>query len=331
MTLRKAKLKPRNFKPKATKKGRDTVVGKMNRLSLLCIVTLFLWAVLSPLTASEAVFKFWAVCSTCHHSLSTRYEWHNNHYWSEIDGSGAGFGVPQARDSVYLLNRSPDDITVYYSMSSVGVLSEVRINARGTGTMTLLMLRFRDLAYDITNPPKLEAHREYVGYNGGTGTINQRAWTNLVRDRLSVGGSTGLYNLNGGVLSAKDEEIGTHGTGTFNQSGGTNTVTNSLSIGSTGLYNLNGGFLSAKDEQIGHWGDGSTFTQSGGTNTVTNTLTLGGGRMIVVTGGSGPIFGVGQYNLNGGDLSAAWEQIGSYGKSTFTQTGGTQLLYLSSN
>jgi hypothetical protein len=112
--------------------------------------------------------------------------------------------------------------------------------------------------------------------------------------RLSSG--SGTYNLSGtGSLSAGIERIGSFGIGIFTQNGGTNTVGQSLILGSnpagSGSYHLGNGNLSAATEVIGSAGTGA-FTQAGGTHSVSNTLT------IAANPGSS-----GTYDLQGGTLT----------------------------
>ncbi|NOX97058.1 MAG: PEP-CTERM sorting domain-containing protein [Nitrospirae bacterium] len=155
----------------------------------------------------------------------------------------------------------------------------------------------------------------------------------------------GTYNLNAGILSAKNEYLGgSSGTGTFTQTGGTNTVANDLYLShgslsggsgiytqsggtntvgnklylgsftsdSSGSYNLSGGSLSSGYETIGLVGT-ATFTQSGGINAVSGSLYVGSSSA-----------GGGTYNLSFGSLSTNYEAIGLYSRTgVFTQSGGT--------
>ncbi len=133
----------------------------------------------------------------------------------------------------------------------------------------------------------LSANNESIGLSG-TGTFTQTGGSNTLTGLLGLGtnsGSSGTYNLNGGVsLSAFSEYIGNAGTGAFTQTGGTNTATHDLILGvasgGSGTYDLVSGALSANFEIIGESGTG-VFTQTSGTNTLTNDLILG-----VTSGGS---------------------------------------------
>jgi len=131
---------------------------------------------------------------------------------------------------------------------------------------------------------------------------------------------TGTMTLNQGYaysLSTSVEFIGYSGMGSYVQSLGTNTITNSLYLGSnsgsSGSYKLSGGTLSVGTHEYIGIGSTSKFTQSGGTNTVAKYLCLG-----YYAGGSGT------YSLSStGRLSADEETIGRNGIGKFTQSEGT--------
>src|SRR5208337_4082131 len=92
-----------------------------------------------------------------------------------------------------------------------------------------------------------------AGQSNSNYTLTHAAGSNTVAGTLVVGaaaGNTGIYQLQGGTLSAANETIGRDGAGTLAQSGTTtNTVSGQLTIaqnaGSTGAYNLRGGTLNA--------------------------------------------------------------------------------------
>jgi hypothetical protein len=80
----------------------------------------------------------------------------------------------------------------------------------------------------------------------------QTGGTNQIAGTLNVGaGGGGRYDLSGGALVAKNENIGAPGAGVgiFNQSGGVNTATGTLTIGNgdsmSGTYNLANGIINA--------------------------------------------------------------------------------------
>ncbi len=128
---------------------------------------------------------------------------------------------------------------------------------------------------------------------------------------LDIGGA---YNLSAAMEIIGFDGTAASNTGSVTQADGTNTISNSLSLGSgqnsNGTYELSGGSLSAYREYIGRYGTG-TFTQSGGTNTVSFALNLG---YYSKSNGT--------YNLIDGNLSANYEYVGNDGKGTFIQSGG---------
>jgi autotransporter-associated beta strand protein len=154
---------------------------------------------------------------------------------------------------------------------------------------------------------------EYVG-DSGLGSFAQSGGTNST-DKLFVG-SSGSYNLSGGLLFAENEYVSNSGTGSFTQSAGANSVSGTLCLtftsGANNGYNLTGGSLYAGSQYVGSNGVAS-FTQSGGTNSVSNALYLGSGTVSNSC-----------YNLSGsGRLSSPNEYLGYSGAGNFTQSGGT--------
>jgi len=286
-----------------------------------------LLALLLPALDAQAVDKSWVGGSG----------------WWDFAWNWSPSGQPAYDDNVYLTQSDAVDRIVWYwnTVYSSAVLRDLRIDATGTGTITLS--QGRDL---------LSSNYEYIGYNG-TGTFTQSGGTNAVTSRFyALAGwlylgytstGSGTYDLSGtGSLSASTEYIGNFGTGTFTQSGSTYTVTHHLYLGyhstgsgtyhqsggmhtvtnelylgydstASGAYDLSGGDLSAASETIGDSGTGSV-TQSGGTNRVTNYLVLGYHST-----------GNGTYNLSGGSLSARSEIIGLSGTGSFPRpAGGTR-------
>jgi hypothetical protein len=233
--------------------------------------------------------------------------WWDATCWSSTSGGSATLGQPKNGDNVYLTQSDATNRTVsFWNLAyPYAVLNSLRINATGSGEMTLSQ-----------NLHQLSANNEDIG-NYGHGVFNQSGGTNTVGYQLSLGGgdssSNGTYNLSGtGSLSAGSEFIGRAGAGTFNQSSGTtNIVTSSLYIGylngSQGAYNLNGGSLTANDEHVSSGGGPGYFIQNGGTNTVSNALSISSNSY---------------YDMNGGSLTASKETIGEWGNGDFSQNGG---------
>jgi hypothetical protein len=182
-----------------------------------------------------------------------------------------------------------------------------------------------------------------VVLNGGTisagsfvlDSISQLQWnsgtisfTNLLQfDSQSGNFSGGSLTLQTGqtLVANGGENIGYSGTGFFTQNGGTHTLTGPSELvlgynpGSAGTYNLNGGLLSAVGSVspaflIGYSGTG-TVNQTGGAAVV------GAGGLILAYSGNSQ----GAYNLSGGSLTSAAEQIGisPLSSGAFNQSGGT--------
>lgn len=155
------------------------------------------------------------------------------------------------------------------------------------------------------------------------GVVNSNGFTYLLVG--SGSGSVGTYNLNGGALTASQEQIGIGNAGanpaSFVQTGGTNTASDELDVGygSTGTYTLSGsGTLLANGIShinIGYSGGAvGTFNESGGAVSTT-ALNVG------FNGSAGNT-----YNLNGGTLAVNDENIGvgvSGNTGLIAQTGGT--------
>lgn len=128
----------------------------------------------------------------------------------------------------------------------------------------------------------LSSGTQIIGH-AGAGRMTQTGGSNTVATYLAVGSGSptavGVYELNGGSLSAPTQYIGNSGElGVFlQQAGTTNTVSNSLTLGrlsgSAGAYFLNGGTLTVGSAFIGSQGTG-TFVQSGGAHTVAAGLTV---------------------------------------------------------
>ena len=109
-------------------------------------------------------------------------------------------------------------------------------------------------------------------------------------------GSSGSYNLSGGLIFATNEYVGYSGSGAFSQSAGTNsvgTLTLGNSAGSTGAYNLNGGLLALGAGGITA-GQGMRRVQlrrrhpgasAGWSSSVAMTLTGSGGNATIDTTG----------------------------------------------
>jgi hypothetical protein len=168
-------------------------------------------------------------------------------------------GAPLNGNSAFLTQTDSIDRTVSYNYTAPVQLNELRIDATGSGNMTLRQDSSSSLAAD----------NEYVGYQG-RGIFLQSSGRDIATYGLYLGenpGSSGNYELRGnGQVEAENLYVGHSGSGTFTQSGGVNTVTNRLVIadnpGSSGIYNLQDGNLSAGVIRVN---SGGVFNQTGGT------------------------------------------------------------------
>ncbi len=136
-----------------------------------------------------------------------------------------------------------------------------------------------------------------------------------------VAGTTGTYTLDvTNLFTASNESIGYQGTGTFNQTAGTNTVTNTLYLGSTtgssGTYNLTGGTLDVQGYITG--GAGTNALNIDGGTLTDNWKGISVGNFNV--GYEAGTFG--NFTQSSKVIQATTESIGYYGTGTFNQTGG---------
>jgi hypothetical protein len=175
----------------------------------------------------------------------------------------------------------------------------------------------------------------YFGTN--TSTLTQTGGVNNSTNTINVGdhaGTTGVYNLQNGIINANVINDSLLGNGTFNHSGGTNNAV-SLRVGQgpggVGTYTLSAGALNAGDAAnpkdpgflkgtiVGYAGAGA-FLQSGGIHTITQGNSAG--LMIGYLPGSS-----GAYRLDNGTLNVnlddAQTYVGYQGSGAFTQNGGT--------
>jgi hypothetical protein len=291
-----------------------------------------LWTVfLLPATAFPAD-KYWVEQSTSDywHQDFNLYTYNN---WSTSDGGAGTAGRPVDGDSAYLYQSGAADNTVIFGYDSytytMGSLVDLKINATGTGTITL--------SQSYNNIP-MAAETETIGTTG-TGSYIHKHGNNTTDDLIIGQYSTGngAYTLQSDSSASVTVDdrlyMGSSGTGTFNQSTGSVTVgqdtdssttTEGLYLGyysgSSGTYNLSGGSLTVyKTENIGRYGNGK-FTQTGGTHTISlGSLYLGQQSS-----------GIGVYELEGGTLSATSEIIGNYSvgntsgnRSEFLHSGGS--------
>ena len=205
-------------------------------------------------------------------------------YWNDtgVPSGGSNWtapGVPLSGNSAYLTQNDSTNRVVDYNNTTPVQLQELRIDATGSGNMTLRQNSSSSSssaaveAFAAASAPSassyMEADNEYVGYQG-QGQYLQNSGVNKVNSGLYLGyepGSSGNYELSGdGWLEALNLFVGYSGSGTFTQSGGVNTISNLLTLaanpGSSGTYNLQGGNLSAGGILVN---SGGVFNQTGGT------------------------------------------------------------------
>ena len=243
-------------------------------------------------------------------------------HWSKGSGdwgSAANWssGVPGDHNNVYLEQTDGADRTVTYNNTSPTAppLSMLRLDATGTGTMTL-QITSRNPTGD------LNAEMAIVGA-AGKGNLLQSAGAVTLTDKLFLGyekTGRGSYGLHGGTISTACTVVGFYGTGTFTQSNGTHTISDTLTLaansGSTGTYTLTGGSLQVDTIQQNKGGNLNrsggalhfkTWNHNGGTTTCTGVgLTIGPNQT---------------YNLGGGSLQAEIINLNNGG--VFNRTGGT--------
>ncbi len=215
--------------------------------------------------------------------------------------------------------------TLSAAAETLGNLGAATFNQTGgIHTASILSLGFGagSGTYNLSAGTLTANRDEFVG-GGGTGVFNQSGGNHTVgrldpSSSLYLGhetGSSGSYNLSGGILAGSREVIGRDGSGSFIQTGGSNTVLGSLILaeasGSTGTYVLSGGTLSAESVLIGDQGAAALTVSGTGVLTVTSEIVAGntGGAGINFTGGvinTPSIYTSGQpslFNWTGGTLN----------------------------
>ena len=228
-------------------------------------------------------------------------------------GDGMSLGYYPGSRGAYVMSGEAQLTTIVEYVGYGGQGSFIQ--SGGTNTSSRLYVGYNvgsSGTYQLSGTGRLAVQTESIH-----GTFEQTGGTNAVSGNLFLGG-LGRYQLSGpGELTAENETVATSGAGTFKfvQSDGSNTVNDTLYIGSSGIgtYELSGaGMLRTGTEYVGYKGSGS-FTQTGGIHTVAGTLYIGGYTSSM-----------GTCRLNGaGQMSAGSESIGSVSAGTFIQTTGT--------
>jgi autotransporter-associated beta strand protein len=266
-----------------------------------------------------------------------------------IGTSGAGSfsqsGGTNAVSSYLLLGTDTGGSGVYNltggSLSSYwtspGYFSSGTLNQSG-GTHTAVELTIAEFsgvgAYNLT-AGRLTAGFEVVG-GSGTGSFTQSGGTHVAAAIYlgtgQFGGTTGKYNLNGGLLAVGAGGINAGRNGAiFNFTGGT--------LGSAAPWS------SSIDLALAGTGSAATIDASGGSIGLSGNLTGAGtlskvGRDLLLLSGTNSHVGSlivdgGTLQIPSGSLTAAAEYVGYSGSGTVAQTGGTNTidsaLYLAVN
>jgi len=183
----------------------------------------------------------------------------------DTSGNWSPGGQPQAGDDALLTQTDATNrIVTYYNTSNpTALLKSLKIDATGTGTMTL----------DMPNNHGLKVTTEYVGYDG-KGIVTQSTGTNNAAT-LYLGyntGGNGTYTLTGGTLSSSSKQyIGYSGTGKMSIQNGVqvSNVTGYLGYnsGSTGTATVTGAdskWTNSSVLYVGSDGNGTLNIEAGG-------------------------------------------------------------------
>ncbi len=172
--------------------------------------------------------------------------------------------------------------------------------------------------YGLSGNGALSAPAEYLGYQGnGRFTQTGGSSSNEVSGTLTLAystGSTGTYNLNGGLLTLGGLSQG-NGAASFNFSAGTLQSTSSFAtsvpitlnqFGSTAVFNTSGNSLTLNGALSGPGGlqkVGQGTLVLAASNNYTGPTTLTAGVLEVANGNSGSATGSNTVTLNGGVLA----------------------------
>lgn len=240
--------------------------------------------------------------------------------WASTPGGPGGSGPPSQGDRASLTQADAVDRTVTYDSPVAPWLSQLIIDATGTGSMTLAQSE-HDLATALG----------VIGQEGA-GQVHQTGGTSTMLSILcaSQPGSRGSYTLGGaGTLRSMSEILGFNGECVFSQDGGAHTILRQLILGFTstgeGTYVLDDGSVSATQVLVGVAGRG-TFIQVSG-RTIVEALPAAGGMEAKLEIVSPPdcvpqqptcLPGTGDYTLIGGSVEA----VRVINNGTFRYLGG---------
>jgi fibronectin-binding autotransporter adhesin len=225
---------------------------------------------------------------------------------------------------------------------TVGGLSSVTVSNTGALTVYNTTGSSLTLSGGTISTGSLNLSGNLALFNWTSGTLDlTNPNFNAIFDTAANGGnlaSSLALSASKSLMVAGSEIIGNSGTVSATQSGGSNTLNGSDSIlyigynsGSSGSYSLSGsGVLSIIGSSIGGevvgYNGAGIFNQTGGTNIVGSANSIG--QLLVNALPSS----TGTYTFSGGAIAVAGvEVIGVYGTGTFTQTGGTNTITMTSN
>lgn len=156
----------------------------------------------------------------------------------------------------------------------------------------------------IAGDPTLHNGSINVG-DAGQGTLTQTGLLTQVSGTLDIGvksASTGVFNLNAGVVTAEQEIIGDAGSGSLLQTSGKNNVSGNIQVGArsgaTGLMSVLGGTVTGKQLSIGHLGANANVIVGSDSVVTMDSVLIQGGLLDVVGGATiGSGFGNGSVDV----------------------------------
>jgi len=210
-------------------------------------------------------------------------------------------------DGLGLFNQSGGDVTTRELFLGSGTSGNGTYIMGGTSSLVIGDSGSMNGWFDVASTGKASFQQD-----SGSVTVNGAMFVG------SGSGGVGIYELKGGALEVKGDEvkIGGEGTGTIIQTGGEFKFAGAMYLGDQptgkGTYYMQGGKLSSGGLALGEWGGRGEFYQSAGEVTV-NSLQL------ARQAGSN-----GYYELSGsGVLNTGDVDVGVNGNGHFAQSGGT--------
>ena len=216
-----------------------------------------------------------------------------------------GAGADSGTDATYTLSSSSQSAAAHLIVEQGGLLGGVDIGA-DPGTTGNFIIGTEGLATDATSMTLEGPNPIMTVGDFGTGNLTIYSGSLDIETYLNIGvNGAGTVMQDGGTLDAGNVEMSSYvgdGTSSYTISAGT-LFANDLNVGppmpssstaGTATFKQEGSSnVELEDLNIDHFADGSTS----------------------------------QYTLSGGTLTAAYENIGSSGVGTFSQSGGNNALY----